>query len=180
MRAYTLTDVDDHELVSHLKSLVVRDRGTTAEILAHIAEVDSRRLYLPAAHPSMFSVLPEGAGLLRGDGLQAHPGAARMARKYPVIFAAIADGRLHVSAVVLLSKYLRRDNADDLLRAAFHKSSKSEIVELLAERIPAGRTCRRSCGRSRRRYFRRPTVPGDSSQSLVRRVILEHGGAWGA
>jgi hypothetical protein len=134
MRAYTLTDVDDHELVSHLKSLVVKDRGTTAEILAHIAEVDSRRLYLPAAHPSMFSYCQKELGFSEEMAFK-RIRAARMARKYPVIFAAIADGRLHVSAVVLLSKYLRRDNADELLRAAFHKS-KSEIVELLAERFP--------------------------------------------
>ena len=134
MRAYTLTDVDDHELVSSLKCLVVKDRGTTAEILAHIAEVDSRRLYLPAAHPSMFSYCQKELGFSEEMAFK-RIRAARMARKYPVIFAAIADGRLHVSAVVLLSKYLRRDNADELLRAAFRKS-KSEIVELLAERFP--------------------------------------------
>src|SRR5580765_4509409 len=134
MRAYTLTDVDDHELVSQLKSLVVKHRGTTAEILAHIAEMDSRRLYLPAAHPSMFSYCQTELGFSEEMAFK-RIRAARMARKYPVIFAAIADGRLHVSAVVLLSKYLRRSNADELLRAAFRKS-KTEIVELLAERFP--------------------------------------------
>ena len=35
--------------------LVAKDRATTAELLAHLAEVDARKLYLPAAHPSMFS-----------------------------------------------------------------------------------------------------------------------------
>ena len=37
-----------------LIALVAQDRITTAEMLAHIAEVDERRLYLPAGHPSMY------------------------------------------------------------------------------------------------------------------------------
>ncbi len=55
MRNYSLTHVSDGELLRSLASLVARDRLTTAEVLAHIAEVDARKLYLPAAYPSMFA-----------------------------------------------------------------------------------------------------------------------------
>ena len=58
--------------------------------------------------------------------------AARTARRFPAIFAAVADGRLHLSAVVMLAPHLTEDTVDELLTAAIHKS-KSEIEELLAE-----------------------------------------------
>ena len=48
MRDYTLTHLSDAVLLRDLVTLVSRDRATTATLLAHIAEVDARRLYVPA------------------------------------------------------------------------------------------------------------------------------------
>ena len=47
----------------------------------------------------------------------------------------LADGRLHLSAVVMLAAYLTPENADDLLAAAAHQS-RARIEQLLAERFP--------------------------------------------
>ena len=61
--------------------------------------------------------------------------AARAARKFPVIFHAIADGRVHLAAVVLLAPHFTARNVDELLAAATHKTK--AVVELLvAERFP--------------------------------------------
>ncbi len=54
MKTYSLSHLSDHALLRDLAALVARDRETTAALLAHIAEVDARKLYLPAAYPSMF------------------------------------------------------------------------------------------------------------------------------
>ena len=61
--------------------------------------------------------------------------AARTARRFPAIFPAIAEGRLHLSAVLMLSPYLTTNTADDLIAVATYKS-KSAIALLLAERFP--------------------------------------------
>src|SRR5205085_10580466 len=61
--------------------------------------------------------------------------AARVAREFPAIFPAIAEGRLHLTAVLLLKPWLRRENARDLIAAA-NRKSKAEIERLLAERSP--------------------------------------------
>src|SRR5881396_3821106 len=61
--------------------------------------------------------------------------AARAARRFPAIFAAVADGRLHLTALSLLVPHLTETNADDLLAAAAHKT-KSDIDQLLAQRFP--------------------------------------------
>src|SRR5512145_2838769 len=48
-----LTQLSDDELLQRLNTLVARDRAITAALLAHLAEVDERRLYAPAGYSSM-------------------------------------------------------------------------------------------------------------------------------
>src|SRR2546422_7868703 len=51
MCTYSLSDLGDRALLRDLAALVAHDRATTAVLLAHIAEVDERRLYLPPPNP---------------------------------------------------------------------------------------------------------------------------------
>ena len=134
MSRYSLSHVGDRDLLRNLASLVTQDRNTTADLLAQIAEVDARRLYVPAGFPSMFLYCVHELRLSE-DGAYKRIQAARIAREFPVIFDAVAEGRLHLSAVCLLAPYLTPENADALLRAGTHKT-KPEIEELLAERFP--------------------------------------------
>ena len=134
MSAYCLSHLSDPVLLRELAALVARDRATTAALLAHLAEVDARKLYLPAAHPSMFSYCIHELRLSE-DAAYKRIRAARTARQFPAIFAAVADGRLHLGAVVMLTPYLTPENVDELLRAAAHQS-KAEVEQLLAQRFP--------------------------------------------
>ncbi len=61
--------------------------------------------------------------------------AARVARRFPLVFPMLADGRLHLSTVILLAPQLTPENADELLATAASES-KAEIERLLAERFP--------------------------------------------
>ena len=134
MRAYRLSHLSDRELLRDLAALVARDRTTTAAMLAHIAEVDARRLYVPAGYPSMFEYCV-GELHLSEDATLKRIQAARAARQFPAIFTAVAEGKLHLSAVCLLAPHLRAENAAELLGAAAHQS-KSEVELLLARRFP--------------------------------------------
>ncbi len=131
---YSLTHLVDAALLRDLSDLVARDRSNTALLLAHIAEVDARKLYLPAAYSSMHAYC---LGELRLSEYGAHKRirAARAAREFPALFHAIADGRLHLCGVVLLASHLTSSNVDELIDAATHHS-KAEIEQLLAERFP--------------------------------------------
>ena len=55
MHAYSLTHLCDRKLVRDLVVVIANDRSSTAVVLAHLAEVDARKLYLPAAYPSMYA-----------------------------------------------------------------------------------------------------------------------------
>src|SRR6059036_2627540 len=134
MQRYSLSHVPDAVLLRDLATLVGKERGITVEVLVRIAEVDERKLYLPAAYPSMFAYC---VGELRfsEEAASKRIHAARKARLYPDIFTALAEGRLHLSAVVMLAPHLTPQNADELISSASHKT-KSEIERLLAERFP--------------------------------------------
>ena len=101
--------------------------------LAHIVEVDARRLYVPAGFPSMFLYCVHELHFSE-EAARKRIHAARAARRFPAIFSAVAEGRLHLSAVVTLAPHLTEDTADELLAAA-HKT-RAEIELLLAQRCP--------------------------------------------
>ena len=131
---YSLTHVPDPALLRGLRALVAQDRATTAMLLAHLAEVDARRLYAPAGYPSMFAWCVEELRLSEEAACR-RIRAARTARRFPVVYGQLADGRLHLTAVVLLAPHLTPENADELLAAATHQS-KAGIEQLIAEHFP--------------------------------------------
>jgi hypothetical protein len=134
MNRYSLTLVSDTALLRDLRSLLSRERAATAELLAYLAEVDDRRLYAAAGHPSMFAWCVEELHLSEDEAFR-RIRAARVARRFPVLFTMLAEGRLHLSAVGMLAPYLTPENADGLLAAATHQN-KAAIERLLAERFP--------------------------------------------
>jgi 5-methylcytosine-specific restriction endonuclease McrA len=134
MRSYSLTHLSDAVLLRDLASLIAHDRVTTAAVLAHIAEVDSRRLYAPAGYPSMYAYCV-GELRLSEDAASKRIQAARAARQFPLLFVALAEGRLHLAAVCLLVPHLTAENVERLVEAATHRS-KAEIEEWLARFFP--------------------------------------------
>ena len=117
MNEFSLTHLTDQVLLSNLGALVARDRANTAALLAHIAEVDARKLYLPAACPSMYEYCVHEMHLSESEAFT-RIRAARTARQYPAVFAALAGGRLNLSGVLLLAPYLTLENAGEILIAA--------------------------------------------------------------
>jgi 5-methylcytosine-specific restriction endonuclease McrA len=61
--------------------------------------------------------------------------AARKAREFPELFDALADGRLHLSAICMLAPHLTLENAAELIAAATHRG-KAQIREWLDRRFP--------------------------------------------
>jgi 5-methylcytosine-specific restriction endonuclease McrA len=130
MRDYTLSHLSDAVLLRDLADLIVQERETVASVLAHIAEIDARRLYVPLGYSSMHAYCMEELRLSE-DAAYKRIQAARTARRFPVLFTELAEGRLHLTAVCMLAPHLTEENVGELVRAATHRR-KSEIDELLA------------------------------------------------
>ncbi|MEQ1832670.1 MAG: HNH endonuclease, partial [Candidatus Eisenbacteria bacterium] len=134
MNKFWLAGLQPHEVWRGLSTRSAEMRAKTAELLCYIAEADARQLYRDQACDSMYAccvrvlLMSEDAACRRID-------AARVARSHPRIFPALEDGRLNVSAILLLKPHLTTSNADELISAAEGKS-KRVLAEWLAARFP--------------------------------------------
>jgi 5-methylcytosine-specific restriction endonuclease McrA len=132
--SYLLDDLSDQALLRNVALLVARERTLSAILLAHLAEVDARKLYVPAGYSSMYAYCIHELRLSE-DAAYKRIQAARAARRFPALFATMAEGRLHLAAVCLLAPHLTPENAESLMTAATHQR-KADIEELLAQRFP--------------------------------------------
>lgn len=133
MRAYDLTHLADAVLRRDLPALVAQQRAPTAIILAHIAEYDARGLFLGDGYSSMFAYCVDELRT-SDDVAYIHIKVARYARRFPLLFAALADGRLHLSGARLIGPHLTSDNVEELV-AASAGQTRSKIQELIFARF---------------------------------------------
>jgi len=131
---YSLTHLSNDVLRSELTAKTAREKEATAELLAHMAEFDERKLYLAEAYESMRAYCTGALGLA-DEAAAKRIYVARAGRSCAGVFEALAEGRVHLSGLVLLAKYLKTETATELLAAAAHKS-KADIERLIAERFP--------------------------------------------
>src|SRR5262245_5568166 len=98
----SLKRVPDEDLLHRLAQLVKQSRGVEAEVVAHIAEVEIRRLYARKGCSSMFEYcrrilhLRENEAYLRIT-------VARASRRNPVLLEMLGDGRMHLSGIARLA-----------------------------------------------------------------------------
>ena len=126
--------LSDAELLTRLKALARQERDATARLIAHLAVVDARRLYLPEGYSSMFTYctqvlhFSEGAAYARIE-------VARAVRRFPLILARLAEGSLNLTTVRLLSPHLTGANHQEILGVAAHRSRR-QVEELVARLRP--------------------------------------------
>jgi hypothetical protein len=131
---FWLEAVSDDALHATVKSLVLRHNALTADLLAHLAEVDARGIYRERACSSLYTYCIYELRLSE-DEAQRRVRAARTARAFPMLFEMLADGAIHLTGLLLLAPHLTLENHAGLLaRARFR--TKREIEHLVAEIAP--------------------------------------------
>ena len=135
MDPFATSHLGNRELLHDFDARVAQDHSSLAILLTRIAEIDARRLYLPEGYPSMKALLVQRMRLPTENAAYKRLTAARLARKYPGILVALSDGRLHLTAVLMLGNHLTPANADELVGAALDKTC-FELEVVLAERFP--------------------------------------------
>ena len=130
----TLAALSDDDLLRRLSALLHDSRRIEVELIAHIAEVDARRLFAREGTSSMFAYCTERLHLSEGETFLRIQ-VARAARRHPILLKVLADGRIHLTGIGKLVPHLTLDNRNELLDRATHRS-KREIEELVAELQP--------------------------------------------
>ena len=134
MDRFAFDHLADASLLQGTRSLRARDRITTALLVARIAEIDSRRLGERMGYASTMAWCIAELRLSE-DEAGRRIRAARFGRQYPELFEALADGRLHLTAVNLIGPHLSKATVEDWITAATHKT-RAEIQSLIAIRRP--------------------------------------------
>src|SRR5262245_48543055 len=131
---WKLGHLSDAELLESLGSVLSTQRRTLAELIAHLGEVEERRLHLEAAHGSMFDYCVRRLGMSEDEACR-RIDLARLARRFSVLFPLLASGEISLSVDLVLKPVLTEANQAELLARARGKSTQ-QARELVAAFSP--------------------------------------------
>src|SRR6478609_750440 len=130
----TMPTLSDRELLARMPTLVRAERAASAEVIAHLMEIERRQLYLGEACSSLFAYCRERLGYSEDEALK-RMRVARMALDVPAALDELRSGAIHLTGLFVLSRYVTPENADELLGEARGKSRR-ELERLLARLFP--------------------------------------------
>src|SRR6187455_3106324 len=156
---------NDHTLLSQFGVLVRQDHEGNANLLRHIDAIDRRQLWAKLGYPSMFAFLVSRYHMSESTAGK-RIGAARTARRFPVLFAMVARGELHLSGIHRLKAHLTRENHEQVLSDAKHKTIR-QIEQLVARLAPQADVPSTLRALPRRRGTVPPTVPPTSALAPI-------------
>jgi hypothetical protein len=129
-----LKRLTDLELLAQASRLAGRGREVTARLIAHLVELDSRRLPLQGGYPSLHAYCVEALFMSDAEAYLRIE-AARVARRFPVVLDMILDGSTNVSCLKVLSPHLEPETYASLLEEARGKR-KTEVERIVARLSP--------------------------------------------
>jgi hypothetical protein len=103
-------------------------------VIALLAEVDSRRLYLGQGYSSLFTYCTQALHLSE-HAAYGRIEAARTARRFPTILVMLAEGAVTLTTITLLGPHLTDENHHSLLESA-RSRSRREVEHLVATLRP--------------------------------------------
>jgi hypothetical protein len=124
----------DEELILGLRAAASHERAATAQLIALLAEMDTRRLYLAEGFSSLFVYCTQCLRLSE-HAAYGRIEAARAARKFPLILQFLTDASITLTTVCLLASHLTVENYQRLLGDARCKT-KREVEMLIATLAP--------------------------------------------
>lgn len=146
-----LKTVSDQDLLASTRRLVGASNEILAELLAHLAEVESRGVHRVRLCTSLYTYciyelrLSEDAAFRRVS-------AARLLQTFPALYDVIAGGELHLTGLLQVGPRLTPQDFAEVMARAKHRTKK-ELAQLVRESnplpdVPAriepwGRSCRR-------------------------------------
>ena len=115
--------------------LVGRANTLTAELLAHLGEVEARGIHRERACSSLYTYCVYEL-CMSEDEAQRRCRAARLARQFPVLLEMLAEASIHLTGVLLIGPHLTADNQSELLARVRYRT-KREIERIVGELAPA-------------------------------------------
>jgi 5-methylcytosine-specific restriction endonuclease McrA len=133
-RRYNLSQLSDADVLAGTRRLVGASNQLFADLLAHLAEVETRGIHRTKACTSLYTYciyelqFSEDAAFRRVS-------AARFVKAFPALFDAVASGELHLTGLLMIAPHLTASNQHEVLARAKHLTKK-ELAKLVRELDP--------------------------------------------
>ncbi len=129
------SSLSDQDLLARVGALAGKERGATAELVAHLAALDDRpSLYAARGYGSLFDYCKQVLRLSE-DATCNRIQAARACRDFPVILDLLVSGGMSLTSVRMLRPHLTPENHEAVLARACGRSRR-ELEALVAELAP--------------------------------------------
>ncbi|MPY89088.1 MAG: hypothetical protein GEU99_14315 [Luteitalea sp.] len=126
--------LSDQDLLREVTCLAAREREATAGLVASLAALDRRRLYLAEGYRSLFVYCTQALGLSESATYKRIT-AARAAQRFPMILERLAAGDVTLTTIRLLAPHLTQANHVALLAEVRHCSTR-EVEQVVARLQP--------------------------------------------
>lgn len=126
-----LQDLSNEMLVNRFSKLVRTERKITHQIVACIAEIEIRKIYLAKAYPTLCEYLMHEHGYSQSSALR-RIDAALLLQDVPEVSQKIVEGKINLSQASLLAQTIRL--AERNFRAAVTSEQKFEILQKIESR----------------------------------------------
>ena len=110
-----------------MKSLSACERDAVAHLIAHLSEMDTRDIHLRAGYPRLYDYCLKVLHLSEWEAWNRIE-AARVARRFPILFDMLEEGSIHLTGIKLLQLTIRGETLEKLRRAK----------DMLGHTVPAG------------------------------------------
>ena len=102
------------ELDRSAEKLVVAENGNIAKLIAHIAEMSSRKVALELGYKNLFEYCIRRLNLSEG-AVPARIHVANVSRRFPQLLVALAENRISLTVASLLAPHVTESNVDKLI-----------------------------------------------------------------
>ena len=146
-----VSQLSDHDILARVHGAVQAERHATANLIALLVELDTRRLYLGEGFSSLFTYCTQALHLSEHAAYNRIE-TARTVRRFPVILDLVESGAVTLTAVRLLAPHLTDANHRELLERAHTRANAR--WRSLSRRSRRLRTRRQSCASCRQQQCR--------------------------
>ncbi len=126
-----LEKLSSDALLRSAEKLVVSENTNIAKLIAHLAEMSSRKTALKLGYTSLYQYCIEGLNLSEG-AVPARIHVANVSRRFPQLLVALAERRISLTVAALLAPHLTEDNVQKVISDCAGKTRKQTEEYLVA------------------------------------------------
>src|SRR6186713_3703964 len=121
--AESMSSIRDDELFAAVQRLTARSNVALADLLTYLGEVERRGIHRTRACASLYTYCIYELRMSE-DAAARRSSAARLVKRFPLLFDAIAAGELHLTGLLMLGPHLTPENHVEVLARAKFRTKK--------------------------------------------------------